>query len=250
MGIFFCDKKPLLLLQQMKQILYTFFLATVFFSAVAQKNNTTPKKPISEFDLKNYKSDPKDRLIFEAIYTSWLGAPKSIKTDWKCIGFNFALMFDKPIKNSNFSFGYGAGIYCHNYSSNSSFVYKTDSSTNITSTLLGQKTGSYNSNKYNERSVEIPLELRFRTKSKNNFKIMLGAKVGYVFSDYKKTDDANGKIRMYDIKNVNRFRYGINFRIGVEQICLTASYYLSEVFTSKGPQGIHPFSIGIAIIPY
>ncbi len=234
----------------MKQILYTLFLVTIFYSATAQKDSTKHKKIISEFDLKNYKSDPKDRLIFEAIYTSWLGAPKNISTDWKCIGFNFALMFDKPIKNSNFSFGYGAGIYCHNYSSNSSFVYQTDSATNITSTLLELKTGSYSSNKYNERSVEIPLELRFRTKSKNNFKIMLGAKVGYVFSDYKKTDDVNGKVRLYDIKNVNHFRYGINFRIGVEQICLTASYYISEVFTNKGPQGIHPFSIGIALIPY
>ncbi len=234
----------------MKQILYTLFLVAIFYNATAQKDSTKHKKIISEFDLKNYKSDPKDRLIFEAIYTSWLGAPKNISTDWKCIGFNFALMFDKPIKNSNFSFGYGAGIYCHNYSSNSTFVYNTDSITNITSTMLGLKTGNYSSNKYNERSVEIPLELRFRTKSKNNFKIMLGAKVGYVFSDYKKTDDANGKIRLYDIKNVNRFRYGINFRIGVEQICLTASYYISEVFNSKGPQGIHPFSIGIAIIPY
>jgi hypothetical protein len=55
---------------------------------------------------------------------------------------------------------------------------------------------------------------------------------------------------MYDIKNINRLRYGINFRIGVEQICLTASYYLSEVFTERGPKGIHPFSVGIAIIPY
>lgn len=250
LGIFLYDKKPLHLLYQMKHLLYTILFASFLLSTQAQRDTTKHKKIIPEFSLKRYKGDPKDRLIFEVIYTSWLGAPKNFSTDWKCIGFNFAMMFDKPIKNSNFSFGYGAGIYCHNYSSNASFVYKTDSVTNITSTLLEPKTGNYSSNKYNERSVEVPLELRFRTKTKNNFKMMLGVKVGYVFSDYKKTDDANGKIRLYDIKNVNRFRYGINFRIGVEQICLTASYYLSEVFLDNGPRGIHPFSIGIAIIPY
>jgi hypothetical protein len=51
-------------------------------------------------------------------------------------------------------------------------------------------------------------------------------------------------------KNINRFGYGVNFRIGVEKFCLSASYYLSKAFNSHGPQGIHPFSIGLAIIPY
>lgn len=218
--------------------------------AQAQKDSASVKKEKSEFDLKNYKADPKDRLIFEANYTNWLGAPKNIKSDWKCVGFNFSTMFDKPIGNSNFSFGYGLGLYVHNYSSNANFVYKLDSTNKQVTTLLEPKTTGYRANRYNERSVEIPLELRFRTKTTSNFKIMIGAKIGYVISDFKKTDDADGRIRLYNIKNVNKLRYGINFRIGVEQICLTASYYFSEVFLENGPKGVHPFSLGIAIIPY
>jgi hypothetical protein len=235
----------------MKQLFIICLVLGFTTSAFAQNDSIKRKKTIAEFALKNYKGDPKDRLIFEAIYTSWFGIPKNIKPDWKCIGFNFAMMFDKPIKNSNFSFGYGAGLYCHNFSSNANYLYKTDSITNITSTLMEPKTSSYISNKYSERSVEIPLELRFRTKTNSNFKMMLGVKIGYVFNDYKKTNDVNGKIRLYDLKNINRFRYGLNFRIGVEQFCLSASYYISEAFNAtNGPQGIHPFSIGIAIIPY
>ena len=234
----------------MKNVFIIFVCLVFTNSAFAQHDSIKRKKSIAEFALKNYKGDPKDRLIFEAIYTSWLGIPKNITPDWKSIGFNFAMMFDKPIKNSNFSFGYGAGLYCHNFSSNANYLYKTDSITSITSTLMEPKTGTYRSNKYSERSVEIPLELRFRTKTTSNFKIMLGVKIGYVFNDYKKTDDINGKIRLYDLKNINRFRYGVNFRIGVEKFCLSASYYISEAFNSHGPQGIHPFSIGLAIIPY
>lgn len=79
---------------------------------------------------------------------------------------------------------------------------------------------------------------------------MLGGKIGYVISDFKKTDDADGRVRRYNMPNINRLRYGVNFRIGIEQICLTGCYYLSEVFTENGPRGVHPFSIGIAIIPY
>jgi hypothetical protein len=159
-------------------------------------------------------------------------------------------LFDKPLGNSNFSFGYGLGFYAHNYSSNADFVYQLDSTNQNVTTVIQPKTIPYIANRYNERSFEIPLELRFRTKTETVFKIMVGAKVGYVVSDFKKTDDADGRIRRYGIKNVNHFRYGVNFRIGVEQVCLTASYYFSEVFTSNGPKGINPFSVGIAIIPY
>jgi hypothetical protein len=203
----------------------------------------------SEFDLKNYKADPRDRLILEMNYTNWLGQPKGIKSNGS-LGFNFALMFDKPFGTSNFSLGFGLGIYCHNYRSNADFIYKLDSLNKNATTVLQPMTTPYVSNRYNERSFEIPLELRFRTKSATMFKVMIGGKVGWVMSDYHKIDDADGRIRVYDIKNVNHLRYGINFRIGVEQICFTASYYLSEVFTKDGPKGVIPYSIGIAIIPY
>lgn len=220
------------------------------FIAKAQKDTTKLKKTVSEFDLKNYKADPRDRLIFEVNYTNWLGAPKGIKPDWKCIGFGFYTMFDKPFKNSNFSFGYGLGFYSHNFSSNANIVYQLDSMNQNPRTVLLPKTNPYIANRYNERSFEVPLELRFRTKTATMFKMMIGAKIGYVISNFKKTDDADGRVRLYNIKNVNPWRYGVVFRIGVEQICLTASYYFSEVFTDKGPKGINPFSIGIAIIPY
>lgn len=219
--------------------------------AKAQKDSSgINKKELSEFDLKNYKSDPKDRLIFEINHTGWLGVNASIKPDWKSIGFNFSPMFDKPLGHSKLSVGYGLGIYCHNFSSNADFIYQLDSSNNHVTTSIQPKTIPYKANRYNERIVEIPLELRFRTKAKSQFKIMLGAKAGYVFSNYKKTDDADGKIRRYDITNVERLRYGVHFRIGIEQFCLTGCYYLSEAFGAQGPQGIHPFSIGLAIIPY
>jgi hypothetical protein len=233
-----------------KAIIYLLVFFSFGRSVQAQKDSAKLAKTASEFDLKNYKADPKDRLIFEANYTNWLGVSKNIKSDWKCIGFGFCTMFDKPIGNSNFSFGYGLGFYSHNFSSNGNLSYRYDSLTQHTNTILSPKTTSYIANRYNERSFEIPLELRFRTKTTRTFKVMVGAKIGYVISNYNKTDDANGRIRLYNIKNVNPWRYGVNFRIGVEQICLTASYYFSEVFTQNGPKGIHPFSIGLAIIPY
>lgn len=225
-----------------------FLLVTITGTGFSQQKNDY--KGDSEFDLKNYKNDPHDRIIFELNYTNWLNAPEAIKSDWKCIGINFSLMFDKPIKHSHFSIGYGLGIYTHNYSSNAGFIYQLDSTNNKVQTLLEPRKDSYSANRYNEKSVEIPLEIRFRSKTEHMFKMMLGAKIGYVFSNYKKTDDADGVVRRYNIKNINPLRYGVHFRIGVEQISLTACYYLSEIFNENGAKGIHPFSVGLAIIPY
>lgn len=247
---FICQKAFTFGKSMKKALLYSLLFLSVVLTTKAQKDTAKHSKILSEFDLKNYKSDPRDRLIFEANYTNWLGAPKNIKTDWKCIGFGFYTLFDKPISNSNFSFGYGLGFYAHNFSSNANIIYQLDTTNKHVHTVIEPKTNPYIANRYNERSFEIPLELRFRTKTPTIFKVMLGAKIGYVVSNFKKTDDADGRIRLYNVKNVNPFRYGAVFRIGVEQICLTASYYFSEVFTNNGPKGINPFSIGIAIIPY
>lgn len=235
-----------------KRILHIFLLALFFFSANAQQPPKKEKdfKGKSVFDLKNYKGDPRDRLIFELNHTGWINAPAGINMDWKCISFNFACMFDKPIGASNFSFGFGMGIYCHNFSSNADWISKLDASGSNVTTVIQPKTIPYAANRYNEKSVEIPLELRIRTKSATMFKVMFGVKIGYVFADYNKTDDKDGILRRYDMKNINHLRYGVNFRIGLESICLTGCYYFSEIFTSNGPKGITPYSIGIAIIPY
>ncbi len=215
----------------------------------------TPKekaKPDDEFNIKKYKGEPGDRLIIEINRTAWLGAPADIKTHWRSLGLNFAFMFDKPIGRSSFSFGYGIGIFSHNFHSNADFIYKLDSAnTKSVTTILQPKTTEYKTNSYNEKILEIPLEIRFRSKTDRKFKVEFGVKGGYVINDFRKMVDADGKLRVYNTKNINHIRYGVNFRIGFEQICLTACYYVSEVFQKdRGVNGLNMYSFGLAIIPY
>ncbi|MCW3078222.1 MAG: hypothetical protein JWO32_2831 [Bacteroidetes bacterium] len=218
------------------------------FSIFAQDKDKTQE---DEYNLKNYKLEPEDRLIIEINHTSWIGYPATIKTKLPSVGVNIALMFDKPMGSSSFSFGYGIGFFSHNFHSNADFIYSRDSITNNFNTHLEAYTRPVSLNRYAEKILEIPLEIRYRTKTDRQLKIHLGAKIGYVVNDFRSIKDNDGKIRVYNIKNINPIRYGVNFRIGYEQVALSACYYFSEVFTSnRGPSGIHPFSIGIAIIPY
>ncbi len=227
-----------------------FWIILCFLSLKSFAQEKPEHKGNNEFDLKNYKSEPADRCILEVNHTGWTNLPSGIKLSNKSIGVNFSLLFDKPIKNSAFSFGYGIGLFSHNFHSNADFIYKADSIGNKVSTILAPFTRPVTLNRYAQKIIEIPLELRFRTKANRQFKMHLGGKIGYMVHDFRSIRDNDGKVRLYDIKNVDRLRYAVHFRIGYEQLCFTACYYFNEVFTNKGPQGIRMYSFGIAIIPY
>jgi len=237
----------------MKYIVTIFLLYAFTWDSSAQTKQKDDKltKEEEEFDVKNYKGEPNDRLIIEINRTGFLNSPSSIKMSWRSIGMNVALMFDKPLGRSNFSIGYGIGFYSHNFHSNADFVYRYDSIKKYTVTDMVPKTTKYNVNRFGQKFLEIPLELRFRTKTNTKFKMMVGGKFGYVVNDFRTVFDDKGKVRFYNTKNLNNFRYGVVFRIGVEHICLTASYYFSDVFIKdRGVNGMVPYSVGIAIIPY
>ncbi|MEO6304024.1 MAG: outer membrane beta-barrel protein [Bacteroidia bacterium] len=237
----------------MAKLLYTFISLSLSVFCFSQSPQKDKPKPDDEFNIKKYKGEPGDRLIIEINRTAWLGGPPDIKTNWRSLGLNFAFMFDKPIGRSSFSFGYGIGIFSHNYHSNADFIYKLDSANNTKNVIteLQPKTTPYKTNSYNEKILEIPLEIRFRSKTDRKFKMEFGVKGGYVINDFRKMVDDDGKLRVYNTKNINHIRYGVNFRIGFEQICLTACYYISEVFQKdRGVNGINMYSFGIAIIPY
>lgn len=239
-------------------ILYGILFCCISFAQVKGQDTDTLKKRTrsaiskSEFDLKNYKSDPNDRMILEVNHTGWLGLPNGIQQSHaKCIGVNFTVMFDKPIGKSPFSVGYGIGIFSHNFHSNADFIYHRDSLNNTLRTSLEPINRPFSLNRYAQKIIEIPLEFRYRTKTDRQFKIHLGGKIGYVVNDFRSMRDNDGKVRIYDIKNINPLRYGINLRIGFEQVAICASYYFSEIFKKdKGPGNIYPYAIGIAIIPY
>ena len=174
----------------MKRTALTLCCMIVFcFIANAQNKPKQTKvitKENDEYDMKNYKGEPSDRLILEINHTGWLNAPKGVTMSWKSIGFNIALMLDKSIGRSNFSIGYGIGFFSHNFHSNADFVYRYDSLNKFNVTEIVPKTNNYTINRFAQKIVEVPLEIRFRTKTISKFKIMLGGKIGYVFSDFRK----------------------------------------------------------------
>lgn len=230
----------------MKKSIFIFILLlSVSLFSFAQK------KELSEFSVYAYKPTPQDRLVFEVNHTGWLGTPKGVKVKPISRGYNFQLFFDYPIGKSRFSFAWGLGYGSHNIHGPIDLAYKTDSITGTKLfTSLKERNESYRVNRIAFKMVELPLEIRIRSRTNYQFKCMIGFKAGYVVQTFRTLFDKNGKVRTYDIFGVNPIRYGPTIRMGWEQIHISAFYSLSEAFEkNKGEKGIIPFSIGLAYTP-
>lgn len=209
------------------------------------------QKAKDEYSIYNYKPMPQDRIILEVNHTGWLGMPHGLKEKATAGGVNFQLFFDIPIKNSPVSFAWGMGISSHNIHGPINLVYHVDSvSGSINFTSIAKRHEPYKVNRIAFKIIEVPVEFRIRTRTQYQFKMMVGAKVGYVVQTFRTIFDKDGKVRIYDIYGVNPLRYGVTMRLGWEQFHITGFYALSEVFQkNKGQKGIIPFSLGLAWTP-
>lgn len=205
----------------------------------------------SEFNIYKYKPTPKDRVVFEVNHTGWLGAPKDLHETYTSGGVNIHFFFDHPLGKSHFSLAWGAGLSSYNVHGPINLVYHIDSVTkNINFTSIERRIEPYNINRIGLKIIEVPLEFRFRSWTDYQFKMSVGAKVGYVVQSFRKIFDKDENVKIYNIKGVNPWRYGITLRFGWEQLHITAFYSLSEFFDNgKGTPGVHPFSIGLAYTP-
>ena len=202
------------------------------------------------FDLSRYKPEPKDRVIFEFLHCGWLNMPEGVKYDWHSRGANILLYFDYPLGKSNFSLAWGGGMSWHNLSGNMNFSYGIDSLGYIQTFVTPLET-PFRKNIIGAKTLEIPFDIRFRTRKVRSLKITVGGKIGYTVQNFRKIFDEQGKRKYFDVTNYNPLRYGINFRIGYEQFYLCGFYALSSIFKDDhGTPQLTPYTIGFGFSPW
>lgn len=201
------------------------------------------------------KSPAKDRLLIGMSLDNWLNAPANIKTKVFSPGFNAAAMYDMPFGKSTFSFAAGVGFSSFNAHSNARLFYVLDTTGTVVETNLLQIPDSveYKKNKLSLNFVEIPVELRFRSKPDKSFRrfsVAAGFKIGVLVQSHTKYRDDGIKLKTYFIPNLENFRYGPTFRIGYGKISLFGFYSLTNIFKDGKGTELTPFSAGIMVVPY
>lgn len=208
--------------------------------------------------VKERVNKAKDRLVFE-LNSGYLLHDSDEGYTQKGFqrGFNIYFMYDVVIKESPISIAPGIGIGTENWYNENRLIF-ADSFTTFTTfpDSIGIK-----KSKIATTYIDIPLELRFRSKpnSKNwQWKLAAGFKIGFMlgnkwkykgqeFRGIRNDTNDNIKFKEHGIPNMERLRYGVTARGGYGPFNLHFYYGLSKLFEDgKGPD-LQPIVFGISI---
>ncbi len=239
----------------MKRFLLLLTCSIFALGAYAQDTTATKDKTVKE---KVAQTGSRDRIVVEIGFDHWHQKEgKATDVKWFSRSYGFYFMYDLLLGKSRFSFAPGLGFGVSNVFTSKGLV-EDSVGTRFASHLeaSGVNDDDVKKHKLVTNFIDIPLELRFRAKpnSKNkSFKFAVGFKGGVLFDSHTKIkfdSDARDKPRVVKVKNfidLNRFRYGPTFRIGYGAFNVFGYYNLGELFKEAGPDGIHPFTVGISI---
>lgn len=225
-------------------IISIFFQFAIVFSSFSQNEIIIPDSTVKM---------PKDQLVLNILSNTWLNSPEKMELMPVSVGAEAYFMTTIIGKNSALGLAVGSGFGVNNFHNN---CIPFDS---LDVTYFKQIPGEYEyiKNKITTAYIDIPVEIRFRTKpnlKKRNFKVAIGGKVGYMISNYikyKGEDFRAGsnkmvKFKEYNLNNIEPLRYGTYLRIGYGKMNLLINYTLSPLFEkNKGPDVI-PVSFGFS----
>ena len=235
-----------------KILLLTLGITYSLFTFATPDSTVAPKK--------KPKPSAKERVFIAYDFNFLVNSGAGIKVSpFRSGGVTAAAFWDRPLGRSPFSLAIGAGFSSFNIHSRSAIG--TDA---VGSNFFFKlpDTVSISRNKFSLNYIEVPFEVRFRTRpnTKNqSFKIALGFKAGYLVQShtkYKGDDlstaiDDKIKVKTYNIDNISPWRYGLTARIGYGMFNIYGFYSLQGMFNetkvSKGQPNSQPLSIGIAI---
>ena len=155
-------------------------------------------------------------------------------------GFYFGYIRDIPLnKRRNVGIGIGIGYGYNLYIQN--LKISNDSNINIYEII---PTDEFEDNRFSTKTMELPIEFRWRnsTATKYSFwRVYAGLKLGYVFRSRSVYDDANGKIEVKNIEELDALQYGLTLSVGYSSINLNFYYGLNPLF--KGATTVDDISI-------
>ena len=182
----------------------------------------------------------------------WMNKPEGMKTRNINQGVNVFGTYNIPFGKSNFSFAIGLGINVHNLYWN----YMYDASHDSVQFVKIPDNIGHRRSKLTIPYFEIPMEFRFKTKSK--FAVGVGFKVGtmvyahskWIGDDYLFNSTNTLKASFKGIKNLEKFEYGPTLRIGYKWFHINGYYALSNIFVSGTGIDMYPLSIGFVLMPF
>jgi hypothetical protein len=227
----------------MRKIIFLFLITMVCSHGFGQDKET--KEKINKAS---------DRVVFELGLENIIGKPDTLKISALSRGAGVYFMYDLPLGKSHFSFAPGLGISSSNFYHRSQIVSDTAETYFVP---IDKNEFDFKKNKISLTYVDIPLEFRFRSKPNEkgtSWKLATGFKLGFLLQNkWKyKGPELNGsgetvKFKEFNIKYLQKLRYGVSIRGGYGMFNLFAFYNISSLFKQDAGPQLHPITFGIAI---
>lgn len=207
-------------------------------------------------------------LIIDVGLNSWFNSPTDLKLNvFQSKTVNIIYYYDLPVGNRGFTITPGIGLGLEKYSiRNDRTLTTTVNAQNkrivsITSLKdLIKNANSFGKSKVGMNYIDLPVEFRYYANKSNfsrGFRAALGLKAGILYSSFTKIryKDAATSSRMVKDRQqlgLNRFRYGVNARVGFGGFGLFGFYEISNKFESApaGGQNTRTLTIGISIVGF
>lgn len=202
-------------------------------------------------------------LLVDIGLNSWSSAPNNISLNgFQSKTVNLTYYYDIPLGKNGLTFTPGIGLSFEKYSIENNFTFTSSinnsgvrsvSATDLT-TILDNPT-AFGKSKLGLNYFDIPLEIRYYS-SKNQynrgFRAALGVKGGVLYSSFVKYrfEDATGDKRLVKDRQelgFNRFRYGVQGRVGFGGFSLFGFYELSNKWDIEPAGGADTKTLTIGI---
>lgn len=187
----------------------------------------------SSHSQENQKLKPLDNKYFEDQFYIGLGynflLEKPSDVVQRSLSYNLQTGFIKDIpfnQRRNFGIGIGLGYATNSYYSN---IVASEVDNNIVYRV--SDTSDFERNKWETHTIEVPLELRWRTSTADEYKfwrIYAGAKLGYVFSGSSRMVSDTNTMR-FSNNDIQSFQYGLQLSFGYNTWNVQAYYSLNPL---------------------
>jgi hypothetical protein len=218
----------------MQQLLCFLFLFSIT-KLLAQEEIKTTKSPMIAIDSL-YRED---QFYFGITINSLQNKFENLSKNKISTGFSVGFLRDMPVnKTRTLAVAPGLGLMYNNYIQNI--------------TISSTQTTTYNTNRFSQLFVEVPIELRWRNSTYESYKfwrVYGGMKLSYLlYNNF--VFDGNGVETVETNNNdFDKFQYGVYLATGYNTINLYAYYGLNSLFKTLNNQeqrlDLKAFNVGI-----
>lgn len=216
------------------RIFISFALAIFGFTTIVaqnpiQENSTTLKDSVGTLDNK-YRED---QFYFGFTYNLLINKPSGARSNGLTGGLSFGYLRDMPInKRRNIAIAVGLGVSFDEYG-NTLFIGE-DAEEQSIFTVLDEDDVVFDRNRFSTASLEIPLELRWRSSTAEIYRfwrVYAGVRLSYAYWYKSSFKQSGNNVNQTDIPEFDNIRLGATFAFGYNTVNFYAYYGLNPFFT-------------------